>query len=293
LASRLQPESARSRPPSRPADWPARRPLRLLKGTHYAFLQSGQFLAGGGVPASWLRDSCGAVVRELVATAGVALGGLLFAGVLAAHHDAAWPGLIGGRARRGARAVRLAPGARRRERAPERRAARFAVALYADAAALVLALLLVRRAAVAARARLLRAACAGRSAGAPWRGSPASGCCAEEARPRRDRRRPAGDDRAGRRRGRAPCLATLIERGSYSGEAVAAFPSVTPVCAATIATGLGPGPHRIPSMNWYHREEGRYVEYGSSFRAALRFGLGRQLTDTIYNMNGAHLAPDA
>jgi hypothetical protein len=46
-------------------------------------------------------------------------------------------------------------------------------------------------------------------------------------------------------------------------------------------------------MNWYHRAEGRYVEYGSSFRAALRFGLGRQLTDTIYNMNGAHLAPDA
>jgi hypothetical protein len=93
--------------------------------------------------------------------------------------------------------------------------------------------------------------------------------------------------------GRAPCLATLIERGSYSGEAVSAFPSVTPVCAATIATGLGPDRHQIPSMNWYHRAEGRYVEYGSSFRAALRFGLGRQLTDTIYNMNGAHLAPDA
>ena len=33
-------------------------------------------------------------------------------------------------------------------------------------------------------------------------------------------------------------------------------------------------------MNWYHRGERRYVEYGSSFRAALRFGLGRQLTDT-------------
>jgi hypothetical protein len=93
--------------------------------------------------------------------------------------------------------------------------------------------------------------------------------------------------------GRAPCLATLIERGSYSGETVSSFPSVTPVCAATIATGLGPDRHLIPSMNWYHRGEGRYVEYGSSFRAALRFGLGRQLTDTIYNMNGAHLAPDA
>ena len=46
-------------------------------------------------------------------------------------------------------------------------------------------------------------------------------------------------------------------------------------------------------MNWYHREEDRYVEYGSSFRAAQRFGIGRQLTDTVYNMNRAHLAPDA
>ena len=45
-------------------------------------------------------------------------------------------------------------------------------------------------------------------------------------------------------------------------------------------------------MNWFHRGEGRYVEYGSSFRASRRFGLARQLTDTIYNMNRAHLAAD-
>jgi hypothetical protein len=34
------------------------------------------------------------------------------------------------------------------------------------------------------------------------------------------------------------------------------------------------------------------VEYGSSFRAAQRFGFARQLTDTVYNMNRAHLAPE-
>jgi hypothetical protein len=90
--------------------------------------------------------------------------------------------------------------------------------------------------------------------------------------------------------GRAPALATLIERGSFVEDAVSVFPSVTPVCAASIATGVGQDRHHIPSMNWYHRGEGRYVEYGSSFRASLRFGLARQLTDTIYNMNGEHLA---
>jgi hypothetical protein len=92
--------------------------------------------------------------------------------------------------------------------------------------------------------------------------------------------------------GRAPILELLIERGTYVRDMVAVFPSVTPVCAASIVTGVAQDRHLIPSMNWFHRGEGRYVEYGSSFRASRRFGLARQLTDTIYNMNRAHLAAD-
>jgi hypothetical protein len=92
--------------------------------------------------------------------------------------------------------------------------------------------------------------------------------------------------------GRAPGLAAIIERGVYVDDLVAAFPSVTPVCAATIATGVGPDAHHIPSMNWYSRAERRYVEYGSSFSASRRFGITRQLTDTVYNMNGHHLSRD-
>ncbi len=41
--------------------------------------------------------------------------------------------------------------------------------------------------------------------------------------------------------GRAPALAQVMERGVYVDDCVAAFPSVTPVCAATITTGVGPG----------------------------------------------------
>ncbi len=92
--------------------------------------------------------------------------------------------------------------------------------------------------------------------------------------------------------GRAPALAELMRRGVYVDDCVAAFPSVTPVCAASIATGTWQDEHHIASMNWYLREETRYVEYGSSFRAAQRFGFARQLTDTVYNMNRAHLAAD-
>jgi len=90
--------------------------------------------------------------------------------------------------------------------------------------------------------------------------------------------------------GKAPAMAMLMERGTYVDRCVAAFPSVTPVCAASIATGTGPDRHGIPSMNWFHREEGRYVEYGSSFSATRAFGIRRSLTDTIYNMNGEHLS---
>ena len=92
--------------------------------------------------------------------------------------------------------------------------------------------------------------------------------------------------------GAAPVLAQLIERGRYVPDCVAAFPSVTPVCAASIVTGVAQDAHRIPAMNWFHREERRYVEYGSSFRSAQRLGIARQLTDPVYNMNRAHLSPD-
>jgi predicted AlkP superfamily pyrophosphatase or phosphodiesterase len=92
--------------------------------------------------------------------------------------------------------------------------------------------------------------------------------------------------------GRTPALARIRAEGVYVGDCVAAFPSVTPVCAATITTGVGPDRHHIPSMNWYHREEGRYVEYGSSFSASRQFGVLRSLTDTVYRMNAEHLSPD-
>ena len=92
--------------------------------------------------------------------------------------------------------------------------------------------------------------------------------------------------------GRAPAMGALMERGVYVPECIATFPSVTPVCAASIATGAGPDRHRIPSMNWFHRDEERYVEYGTSFSASRTFGFRRSLTDTIYNMNSEHLSPD-
>ncbi|MDQ3936953.1 MAG: alkaline phosphatase family protein [Actinomycetota bacterium] len=92
--------------------------------------------------------------------------------------------------------------------------------------------------------------------------------------------------------GRAPALKTLLEHGTYVRDCVSTFPSVTPVAAATITTGVLPDEHDIPSMNWYLRGEERYVEYGSSFEASRTFGLLRSLYDTVYNLNLAHLSRD-
>jgi predicted AlkP superfamily pyrophosphatase or phosphodiesterase len=91
--------------------------------------------------------------------------------------------------------------------------------------------------------------------------------------------------------GRAPTFGALIERGVLVPDCVSSFPSVTPVASAEMVTGVGSDGHWISGMNWYHRLERRYVEYGSSLEATRAFGVFRALYDLVYNMNLAHLNP--
>ena len=90
--------------------------------------------------------------------------------------------------------------------------------------------------------------------------------------------------------GSAPTFATLAERGELVEDMVSSFPSVTPVCCSEMMTGAGPGVHGVMGMNWYHRLERRYIEYGSSFEATRTFGLFRAMYDLVYNMNLDHLS---
>ena len=92
--------------------------------------------------------------------------------------------------------------------------------------------------------------------------------------------------------GRAPALAFLAAHGDYR-RGTSVFPSLTPVCLSSIATGGGPDVHHIPHLVWWHRGEQRIVEYGSSFSAVRAAGITQSLTDTIYNINSQHLSPDA
>jgi drug/metabolite transporter (DMT)-like permease len=116
---------------------------------HYTFLQSSWWLLAASVllaAAYLLQLRLGAERFETI-TAGaltalaLAVGALLFAGTLAVHGDASWPGLIAGAA-----IAALAQGAARpliaraRARLPDR-TAREALTVYLDAASLLLAVL--------------------------------------------------------------------------------------------------------------------------------------------------------
>ena len=90
----------------------------------------------------------------------------------------------------------------------------------------------------------------------------------------------------------APSLALLAEHGRYR-RAVSTFPSLTPVCLSSLATGAHPDVHEIPHLVWYHREERRLVEYGSSFGAIRAAGTRQALVDTIYGLNDSHLGAGA
>src|SRR3954467_3471711 len=90
--------------------------------------------------------------------------------------------------------------------------------------------------------------------------------------------------------GEAPTFGELLERGRMVSDCVSSFPSVTPVASSEMMTGTGPAGHWVMGMNWYHRIERRYIEYGSSFEATRTFGLFRAMYDLVYNMNLDHLS---
>ncbi len=92
--------------------------------------------------------------------------------------------------------------------------------------------------------------------------------------------------------GETPTLAALAARGTYR-RATSVFPSLTPVCLSSIATGAHGDIHEIPHLVWYDRREQRLVEYGSSFGAVRVAGIGQTLRDTLVNMNGQHLGAHA
>lgn len=115
--------------------------------SNYHFLQAGWWLLVvvvvlAGAYLLQLRlgaERFEAVAGGAISAQAIAVGALLFAGTLAAHGDAWWPGLLGGGAAAMLARYAAAPViTRARARLPDR-AAREALTVYLDAASLVLA----------------------------------------------------------------------------------------------------------------------------------------------------------
>jgi hypothetical protein len=91
---------------------------------------------------------------------------------------------------------------------------------------------------------------------------------------------------------RVPAIAELVARGTQR-LGTTTFPSVTPVCLTTLATGAHPDVHGIPHLAWFHRGEGRIVEYGSSFPAMRAVGARQAFRDAIFTMSHEHVSRGA
>src|SRR6266550_755774 len=88
----------------------------------------------------------------------------------------------------------------------------------------------------------------------------------------------------------APTLRFLLDNGTYR-RALSTFPSLTPVCLASVATGGHPDVHGIPHLVWWNRGEQRLVEYGSSFGALVDAGLTTAAINiTTYRGRNRHVS---
>ena len=228
---------------------------------------------------------------------GVVLGALLFAGALADGGEPSWIGLVRGPlcAALGWLAV---GGLLERPRAGSTPSAAALLTVYADGAALVLAALAIfvpPLAFLALVGFVVLLLGGGRREGEKYAGLRI--CASRYVAARKklvlaviDSLKPDMLDQA-IEEGRAPALAALLRARHLR----ARLRVHVPVGHARwrrrrSPPAAGPGEHHIPSMNWFHRGEERYVEYGSSLPATRAFGVVRSLYDTVYNMNLAHLS---
>jgi hypothetical protein len=92
--------------------------------------------------------------------------------------------------------------------------------------------------------------------------------------------------------GSLPALCYLAEHGSYA-RGASVFPSVTPVCLSSIATGVFPDGHGIPHLVWLDRTAPRVIEYGSSLGAMLATGVRATARDSVVELSRSHLSPTA
>ncbi|MCL6611242.1 MAG: alkaline phosphatase family protein [Peptococcaceae bacterium] len=87
-----------------------------------------------------------------------------------------------------------------------------------------------------------------------------------------------------------PAMEFLKSRGFFTDRCVSVFPTMTPTCASTIATGAPPSDHLVPGFVWFSRRERRIVNYGISPLAVRKMGVRRVIQDLLFNLNHIQLS---
>ncbi|MDB5097268.1 MAG: Type phosphodiesterase / nucleotide pyrophosphatase [Cyanobacteria bacterium RYN_339] len=91
--------------------------------------------------------------------------------------------------------------------------------------------------------------------------------------------------------GNLPALQFLVRHGRMSLDCASIFPTVTPACLTSLATGVGPDQHGITGVLWYNRGTDRYVHYWP-YPQSLYWGtIDHVITDFFLRMNREHLSP--
>ncbi|MDW7672921.1 MAG: alkaline phosphatase family protein [Bacillota bacterium] len=91
---------------------------------------------------------------------------------------------------------------------------------------------------------------------------------------------------------KTPALKFLADNGRFSLKCISCFPTMTPVAAASIATGSSVDQHGVAGFIWYNQREQRKINYGATKRAVAQIGVLQVVNDLLFSMNNSHLNVD-
>ncbi|HEY9722497.1 MAG TPA: alkaline phosphatase family protein, partial [Oscillatoriaceae cyanobacterium] len=91
--------------------------------------------------------------------------------------------------------------------------------------------------------------------------------------------------------GHLPALGYLVRHGRLDLNCSSIFPTVTPACLTSLATGVGPDMHGITGVLWYNREADRYVHYWPYPQSLMWGTIDHVIEDFFLRLNAEHLSP--
>ncbi|WP_310231794.1 alkaline phosphatase family protein [Brevibacillus nitrificans] len=91
------------------------------------------------------------------------------------------------------------------------------------------------------------------------------------------------------KKGSAPALQYLMERGKYYPHMVSSFPTMSVTIDSTMLTGTYADQHHVPGLVWFSGKENRMIFYGNGPKETMKIDQPQVLMDAIYQLNQVQL----